>query len=219
MASDEVTPKHRRSPWLWVSVVLAVVAVGALVWGLAVKSDRDSAQQQLADTQQELAGTQDELSSTKKELDSSQQEASAPEEDKNAGGTVVTVGALAGMKALYDDLADELGATQEDLATTQQDLAEADKKAEKASQDAAAAEQKAKEADNETDKAKAEADQAKAEAEATKSKAAIAADCAKAYFGALGDLFEGDNPEDQAAAVREKLSGITGDCKAALGST
>jgi chromosome segregation ATPase len=214
MATDEATPeKKRRSPWLWVSAVLAVVALGLLVWGLSVKSDRDAAEQQLADTQHQL-------DSTKQKLDTAAQATPEPEQqdDSGAGRAVLAGGALAGMKAVYDDLAEQLGATQEDLAATQDDLEAANKKAEQAEKDAAAAEQKAKEADNETDKAKAEADQAKAEAEATQSKAAIAADCAKAYFGALGSLFESDKPEDQADAVKQQLTGITDDCKAALGS-
>jgi chromosome segregation ATPase len=208
----EVTPTKHRSAWLWVSLALALVAIGLLIWALTVKADRDSAQSELSKTQQDLDSTQTELSSTKQELDTAQQ----PDDGDRP---VLAAGALAGMKAVYDDLADELGATQEDLAATEEDLQAANQKAESAAQDAAAAEQKAKQADNETDKAKAQADQAKAEAEATQSKAAVAADCAKAYFSALGDLFEGDNPEDQAAAVRDKLAGITKDCKAALGSS
>jgi uncharacterized coiled-coil DUF342 family protein len=83
-----------------------------------------------------------------------------------------------------------------------------------AQQDADAAKQAAEKADHATDKAKAEADQAKAETEAVQSKAAIAADCAKAYVSAFGTLFEGG---DQAATVRDQLQGITADCKAALG--
>jgi chromosome segregation ATPase len=214
MATDEATPaKKRRSPWLWVSLGLAVVAIGVLAWGLSLKSDRDSAQQELSDTQQQL-------DSTKQQLDTAAQATPTPaEDDSGAGRAVLAGGALAGMKSVYDDLAEQLGATQEDLAATQEDLEAANQKAEQAEKDAAAAEKQAKEADNETDKAKADADQAKAEAEATKSKAAVAADCARAYVGALGSLFEGDDPETQADAVRKQLAGITDDCKAALGST
>ncbi len=212
--AGEVTPEKRRSAWLWVSLALALVAIGLLIWGLTVKADRDSAQKELSTTQHELDSTQEELTSTKQKLDTAPQ----PADDGSGGHAVLAVGTLAGMKAVYDDLANELGATQEDLAATQEDLDAANKQAENAAKDAAAAEQKAKEADNETDKAKAEADQAKAEAEATKSKAAVAADCAKAYVSALGGLFEGDNPQDQEAAVRDKLAGITDDCKAALDS-
>jgi hypothetical protein len=216
MDPDEVTPepeKKHRNPWPWVSGALAIVAIGLLVWGLSVKSDRDSAQDQLASTQKEL-------DSTKQQLDSAAQATPEPaEDDSGAGRAVLAGGALAGMKAVYDDLAEQLGATQEDLESTQADLDAANKKAQQAEKDAAAAEQKAKEADNETDKAKAEADQAKAEQEATESKATIAANCAKAYFGALGGLFEGDDPEAQADAVRKHLTGITDDCKAALGSS
>jgi type IV secretory pathway VirB10-like protein len=210
MAPDETVPKTRRSPWLWVSVGLAIVAAGLLVWGLTIKSDRDSAQEQLSNTQQQLDKTKDELASA------TPTPAQAAEDDSGGGRPVLAAGALVGMKAVYDDLAGQLGATQEDLAATQDDLDAANEKAAKAEKDAAAAAEKAKQADNETDKAKAEADQAKAEAEATKSKAAVATDCAKAYVSALGGLFEGDNPEDQSDAVREQVAGITDDCNAAM---
>jgi hypothetical protein len=78
-----------------------------------------------------------------------------------------------------------------------------------AEQDPAAAKQAAADAGNETEKAKAEADQAEAKAKAKESKAAVAADCAKAYISAFGALFEGDSAGDQAPAVREQLSDIT----------
>jgi hypothetical protein len=35
-------------------------------------------------------------------------------------------------------------------------------------------------------------------------------------MSALGTLFEGESVRDQAAAVKEQLSGIAADCKAAL---
>jgi chromosome segregation ATPase len=204
--------KKRHSPWMWVSGVLALVAIGLLIWGLSVKSDRDSAQKQLSSTQQDL-------DSTKQQLENAAQPTAEPaeEDDSSAGRAVLAGGALAGAKAVYDDLADQLGATQEDLESTEKELEKANEQAQQAEKDAAAAEQKAKEADNETDKAKAEADQAKAEQQATESKASIAANCAKAYVGALAPLFEGDDPEAQADAVREQVAGITDDCKAALG--
>src|SRR4051794_30400794 len=37
----------KRSPWLWVSLALALVAVGLLVWGLSTKSDLDGTQSDL----------------------------------------------------------------------------------------------------------------------------------------------------------------------------
>jgi hypothetical protein len=64
--------------------------------------------------------------------------------------------------------------------------------------------------------ARAEAEQTQAEAKAAQSRARIAADCAKAYIGAFGGLFEGGSAKDQAPAIREELSQITADCKDAF---
>ena len=203
--------KKRRNWWVWISALLALVAVGLLVWALAVKSDQES--------------TQDELASTKQQLEKSkQQEAQAtptatPADQGSGGGGLLAAGGLAAAKAVYDDLTAQLGATQEDLATTEQDLKDADAKAKQAEQDAAAAEKQAAGAKNDTDKAKAEADKAKADAKAAESKATIAADCAKSYFSAFGTLFEGNDVAAQASKIREQLKGITSDCKAALGAT
>jgi len=201
----------RRNWWVWISALLALVAAGLLVWALSVKSDQES--------------TQDELASTKQQLEKSEQQqaqatptATPTPADGGSGGAVAVAGGLAAAKAVYDDLTEQLGATQEDLAATEQDLKEANAKAEQADKDAAAAEKQAASADNETDKAKAEADQAKAEATAAESKAAIVAECAKAYFSAFGTLFEGDDVGAQAEQVREQLKGITSECQAALGA-
>ena len=205
----ESASKKHRNWWVWISALLALVAAGMLVWALSVKSDQES--------------TQDELASTKQQLEKSEQATPTPTPtstpaDGGSGGAVAVAGGLAAAKAVYDDLTEQLGATQEDLAATEQDLKEANAKAEQADKDAAAAEKQAASADNETDKAKAEADQAKAEATAAESKAAIVAECAKAYFSAFGTLFEGDDVGAQAEQVREQLKGITSQCQAALGA-
>jgi chromosome segregation ATPase len=178
-------PKKKRNHWIWISAVLAVAAIGLLVWALQTRSDLNSANDKNADLQAQV------------------------NQGQETGSDV-----LAAAKTLINDLAAQLGATNEDLADTQQKLDDAQAAEAQAQKDADAAKQKAEQADNATDKAKAEADQAKAETEAVQSKAAIAADCAKAYVSAFGTLFEGG---DQAATVRDQLQGITADCKAALG--
>ena len=129
------------------------------------------------------------------------------EQQQEAGGAVASAA-----KGAYDELAAQLGATNEDLAQTEQDLDSAKQDAEQAQKDADAAEQQAENTDDELDKAKAEADQAKAEADAAGSKAKIAGECAKAYVSALGGLLDGGDAD----AVREQLSGITDDCQAAF---
>lgn len=163
------------------------MAAGLLIWALTIRSDLDSTEQEVDDLQSQV------------------------EQGQESGSDLVTAA-----KSVYDDLAQQFGATSDDLADTQQQLDDAEQVAEEAEQAAAAAEQDAAEADNETDKAKAEAEQAKAEAEAAESKAGIAADCAKAYVSAFGALFEGESVSAHAPAVREELKQITGDCKTAL---
>lgn len=211
--SDPPAPpsKRRHNPWIWVSGVLALVAVGLLIWALSSRSDLDSTQQQLDSTQKQLDSTKQDV----EELQSSQADA----QQKTERRTVLTAGATAAVKAVYDDLSKQLGATQEDLAGTQQDLEAANQQATQAEKDAAAAKDKAAKADNETDKAKAEAEQAQAEADAAQSRATVAKDCAKAYVSALGGLFEGESVSDQAPAVRDDLASITADCQAALGES
>ena len=205
--------KH-RNPWIWISAVLAIVAIGVAIWALGVKSDSDRAKDDLAGTQQELASTQE-------QLETAQQEPAAtptpePDDDSRDGRAALTIGAVAAVKALIEDLEADLGATQQDLEATEQDLEEAAKQAEEADQKAADAKKQAEQAGDETDKAEAEADQAKAEAEAAESRAAIARDCARAYLTAIGGLFEGESPEDQAPEVRTQLEAVTAQCRSAF---
>ena len=203
-ADSPAATKTRRNRWIWVSAVLAVVAAGLLIWALTIQSDLDSAQQ-------ELAGVQEELDSTQQALDTAKQDVEQLQSEADDG--VKTGVALGAGKLLYDEFAEQLGATNDDLAATQQDLEDAQKAAEQAEKDAKAAKQKAADAADDTEKAQAEADQARAELEAAEARAAVAADCAKAYIAALGPVFEGEVDEDQA---RQQLSEITAACKDAL---
>jgi cytoskeletal protein RodZ len=183
-------PHKRRSRWVWISVVLAVVAAGLLIWALTIQSDLNSTQQEVTDLQAQV------------------------DQNEETGSELVTAG-----KAVIDDLAQQLGATSEDLEAAEEGIADAEQAATQAQADAAAAERDAAAADNETDKARAEAEQAKAEAQAAESKAGIAADCAKAYVSAFGALFEGESVSAQAPAVREELEKISADGKAAFAGT
>jgi chromosome segregation ATPase len=184
---DEQSSEHHRSPWLWVSAVLAVVAVGLLVWGLNTKADLDQAHKDVDQLQAQL------------------------------GVGAVTGTAVAGSyKSAYEDLQQQVGTTSADLSATQKDLKQAQDSAAKADDDAAAAKQEAAQAKNQTDKANAEAKQAKAEAQAAESKAAVTTECAQAYLTSVGKLFEGKDPGAQEQAVKQELEGISADCKKAL---
>ena len=216
-STTEPEPKKRRNAWKWVSALLALAVVGLVVWGLSIASDRDSAQDELASTQKELASTQQELDSKGKALDQAQtdlEEAQGPD-----GSVVVTAGGLAAGKAVYDDLKQQLGATEQDLADAEKALEEAGAQQEQAEKDAEAAKKKAEQAGNETEKAQAEAEQAKADAKAAESKTKIAGECARAYVAAIGVLFEGDDPSANADDVRKQVEAITDECRAALGGS
>jgi uncharacterized protein YoxC len=185
---EEQPPKGHRNRWIWACAGLAVLVVGLLIWGLSRQSQLDDAQADVATLE------------------------SQADQSKDTGSTVVTA-----FKGAYDDLAGQLGATNEDLDQTQQDLADAQKTAAQTEQDAAAAKEDAANAKDQTEKAKAEAEQANAETENAKSKLTIATDCAKAYVSAIGSLFEGDSVSAQAGAVKDRLEGISDDCASALG--
>jgi DNA repair exonuclease SbcCD ATPase subunit len=187
VAPEARPPKKRRNAWIWVSTVLAVAAVGLLVWALSIRSDLDESEQDVATLQSQVEAGQE------------------------TGGQVLTAA-----KGAIQQVAQQLGATAEDLEAAQADLEQAKLDGEQAEQAAAKAEDAVATAENATDKAVAEADQAKAQVEAAESKAAIAGDCAKAYVSALGALFDGESVRDQASVVREQLSGISEDCRAAL---
>lgn len=188
MAAADPAPARGSNLWIWVSVALAVVAAGLLIWALTLRSDRDDAQQQVKRLQAQV------------------------DQSSQGGGVVLTA-----VKTAYDQLAQQLGATTEDLSAVKSDLESAKQNAAQAQQDAAtAADQVTAAANDATEKAKAEAAQAKAQAQELQSKATIASDCAKAYVSAIGALFEGGNVRDQLSSVQGDLEGITADCKASL---
>lgn len=149
------TSAKPRNPWIWVSAALALLAAGFLVWALVVRSDLDASEQD----NQKLQAQADQAA--------------------QQGGTAVDQA-----KALYDDLAQQLGSANETLAATQQDLEQAKKiavaataaaataaaalvkagkDADKADEQIAKATQDAEQATTDADKAKAEADKADAE--------------------------------------------------------
>jgi chromosome segregation ATPase len=207
-------PDHqqRHSRWVWVSALLAIIAVGVTIWALTLRSDLDDTQQELDETTQEQASTKQKLGKTEQQLATAQQDV----EDLQSSQRRRTGAAVVTGKVLYDEFAEQLGPAHDELAATQQDVKDANKAATQAEKDAAAAKQDAADASTETDKAKAEAKQAKAESQAAQSKVQAARGCAKAYIEAFGGLFEGDSVSAQAETVRKDLQRVTADCKDAL---
>jgi cytoskeletal protein RodZ len=135
--------------------------------------------------------------------------------DKQAAASTA---ATAEAKSAYEDVTKDLNATNQELDATKQDVEDANASAQKAQADADAAEQQAARANDATQKAQAQAGEAQAQAAAAESKTEVVTDCAKAYTSAVGALFEGDDIEAQAAAVKEQLQEISADCKAAFGA-
>ena len=187
-------PKSTRSAWMWVSIGLAVVVVGLLIWGLTTKSDLDDTQSQLDSANQQVAQLKTDA-----------------EKNKGVAGTIV-----AAAKGAYNQLAQQLGATTEDLAATQQDLSTAQQAATTAEQAATEAKQAVDQATSASDKAKATADDLRAQANAAKAKGTVAVDCARTSVAAIGQLFEGESVQAQAQAVKQQLQTIGSDCKTAL---
>lgn len=182
------SPVRRRSPWIWVSAVLAIVCIGLLVWALSLDSDLQSTQDDVATLQAQVA-------------------------DAEQSGSTVT----AALKAGFDTIAEEIGATQADVAATQQQIGTAKEKIAQAQEDAqAAATQATDNANAAADRVKARVDEAQARAEEAGAKTQIAIDCGKAYMAAFGTLFSGDSVTAQVSAVREQLQGISADCQGAF---
>jgi Tfp pilus assembly protein PilN len=91
----DAAPRRLRNPWVWVSGVLALIAVGLLVWALAATSDRDSAQHELTSTQQQLDTTNQELDQTKQDEQQQESSEASTDESDGSGGAVAAVGGLA----------------------------------------------------------------------------------------------------------------------------
>ena len=185
----ETSPASHRNVWIWISGLLVAVAIGVFVWGLTVKTDLDS--------------TQDDLDQANAQIT---QLKAADEKQGDAASAIMPA-----VKSAYDSLTEQLGVTTDDLAATTAELEAAQAAADQAATAAAAAKEKAGQAKEATAKVEAEAAAARADAEAARAKATVVADCAKAGLGVLGELFDGG-----LATVQQTLQSIASDCKTAL---
>jgi Skp family chaperone for outer membrane proteins len=104
--TEDVSQEHgrrlRRNPWFWTSIVLLALLVGALVWGLGLRSDLDAAQAQIdeakaagsttaesyqaayEDLEQELGTTQADLAESEQAVEDAEQAAADAEKDAAA---------------------------------------------------------------------------------------------------------------------------------------
>ena len=46
----------RRNPWIWISALLLLVAIGLLVWALSLRSELDDTQTQVTELQAQIEG-------------------------------------------------------------------------------------------------------------------------------------------------------------------
>jgi hypothetical protein len=133
------TGKH-RNPWIWISALLALVAVGLLVWALSTRSDLDDTEAQVDDLQTQV------------------------DQQAEAGGDFATAA-----KAAYDELAANVGEASANAQATveaaQADVDEAEQQVEAAKAEAeAAGDDAAAQAEAAADQARAEADAATSKA-------------------------------------------------------
>jgi chromosome segregation ATPase len=189
-APEQAPQKKQRSPWMWVSIALALACVGLLVWGINTQSDLDDANAQVDHLQNQLGA-----------------------------GAVTGTAVAASYKSAYNDLEQQMGTTSADLSSTETQLEDAQKATDKANEDAAKAKDKADKAQNETDKANAQAEQAQAEAEAAKEQANVTTECAQALLTSTGAVLQADDPKAEGEKQKKQLEGIAADCKKALGGT
>ena len=97
--------KKHRNPWIWVSGVVALVAVGLLIWGVATQSDLNSSEDDVSELQtqvsnesaesqaakdladelaQDLDSTSEDLAATEEKVGEAEQSAEKAEEDAAA---------------------------------------------------------------------------------------------------------------------------------------
>jgi chromosome segregation ATPase len=149
-----------------------------------------------------LAGVAFWLVQTRSDLEAAQQEASD---------------ATTSYKAAYEELEDELGATQKDLASAQDDLEQAQRDAEAAEQEAADAREQADSADDEIDRATAQADAAEADAKAADAQATLVTDCANTFIDQVATVLQSADPAAAAEAAKTELQPIAADCREVIG--
>src|SRR5690242_8734806 len=189
-SAQESAQKKHRSPWLWVSLLLALAVIGLAVWGINTKSDLDDANTTIDHLQNQL------------------------------GASAVTGTAVAASyKNAYNDLEQQLGSSTADLSTTQAQLEDSQMAADQANEDAAKAKDKADKAANETDKANAETEQAQAETKAAQEQTKTVTNCAQALPTSIGAVLQADDPKAEAEKQKSELEPIAADCKKALGGT
>jgi F-type H+-transporting ATPase subunit b len=182
----EPAPKKHRNPWIWVSAVLALAAVGLLIWGVATRADLNSSEDDVSDLQTQVSNESAESEAAKGVAADLEQDLGATNEDLAATEQELTQAEQSQSKA------------EDDAATAKKDAAQAQNATEKAEADAKQAKAEADAAQSKTEIAGAcarayvsafgllfEGESVKSQAEVVRKELqSISAQCQKALSGA-----------------------------------
>jgi chromosome segregation ATPase len=128
-------PAKHRNPWIWISALLAVIAIGLLVWGLNTQSDLDSSKDQVEKLEAQISA-----------------------------GRVAGIAAYEDLSKQLNTTSADLADTQSKLEASEKAAAKADDEAAAAKEQAAQADNETDKANAEAAQAKAEADAAQSRA-------------------------------------------------------
>ena len=200
----------KRSPWLWATIGLAVVAVALGLWGLHERSNAGDAKADLQAEQEQTAppGTTTDATTQAQQQTSTQSSTPASTTqttESNREG--VGVAALAAAGTAFAAARKALNEGQEQVDDLETDVDKANAEAEQAQQDAKKAEEEAASAAKSAEKQKAEDEQADAQKRQLRAKADAAAACAKAMLEIVGEI-------PSAASIDEGLKNAAGEVKA-----
>ena len=192
--------------------VLVLVAAGLLIWALTSQSDSRRARSRRSSAAAGARRYAEGARRAKKELEATKKDCAEAESERDrrlGTGPAVVAG-----KALYDEVAEELDATNQDLGATQQELEAAEKKATQAEQDAKAAKQATADAGPRRRRRRRRRIRRRRSVKAAQSKAEVAADCAKALHLGVRRAVRGRQPDGPGAGDAEQLAAVTATCKA-----
>jgi uncharacterized protein HemX len=189
----------KRSPWLWATIGVAVIAIALGAWGL---HERSKANDATADLQAQQEQAIPPATTTKAETQTAVPTTSTTETDGNDVGAA----ALAAAAAAFAAGSKALNQSQDQVDELEGEVDKANAEADQAEQDAEKAKEQADSA-TKSEKPKAEADEADARERQLRAKADAAAACAKAMLEIVGDI-------PSAASLDEGLTQAAGEVKA-----
>jgi chromosome segregation ATPase len=191
---DPLQPAPHKRPTVWIVLCcgLAVAVVGVGIWAYSAQSDADDAQAKLATAQEQAV----------KAATPAPTEAptTAPTEAPGATATPAAAELDPATQQQFQQLADDLGATNANLDQLQQDL------------EAAAA--KVKTAQQERDDAKGALDTAKADVAAVQARIELTRSCLSGTLNAVSSAFTSGGVD----AAKQELQTIADNCKSVAAS-